>query len=89
MTTAKPRYIISDASANMPNSCWGVYRRIAILELEPNWPEGKFPAMISKRAKGVKRVVRTWERLNVGKTNRCAYNRAYAEAKAELTKLNR
>lgn len=44
--------------------------------------------MISLRAKGVKRIVATWEKLNVGKTDRCAFNRALNEAEALADKLN-
>ena len=36
--------------------------------------------MISEMAKGVKRIVHKWEKLNVGKTNACQYKRALREA---------
>jgi len=44
--------------------------------------------MISTHARGVVDVVETWERLNVGKTDRCAYARALAEAEALAAKIN-
>jgi len=78
-------YIIMTASAHMPNSCWGIYRRVALVEVE----KGVEPKMISERARGVVRIVRTWENLNVGTTDKCAYRRALAEAKTELAELEK
>jgi hypothetical protein len=77
-------FIVRYAAAKMPTSCWGTYRRVAVLEVE----RGTKPAMISERATGVIRVVETWERLHVGKTARCAYSRAYAEAEELAAELN-
>ena len=77
-------YVIRTSAAHMPNSCKGVYRRVAVLEVE----DGVVPKMISPRAKGVRRVVRTWERLNVGSTERCAYRIALAQAEALAAELN-
>lgn len=83
-------HIVQTASANMPSSCWGKYGRIAVLEIdETQLPQGKArPSMISTHARGVVRVVRTWERLNIGITDRCAFERALKEAKALRDKLN-
>lgn len=78
-------YIVADAAAQMPQSCWGVYRRVAILEVDQGLES---VAMISFRARGVVRVVRTWERLHVGSTERCAYRLALREAEAEADALN-
>ena len=78
-------FIVQDAAAFMPSSCWGVYRRVAVLEVDA---PSKRVAMISTRARGCHRVVKTWERLNVGKTDRCAFNRAYAEAEKLAAELN-
>lgn len=77
-------FIVRDASAKMPTSCKGRYRRVAVMEVE----RGTIPRMISIRAKGVVRVVETWERLNVGRTDRCAFSRAMAEARALADSLN-
>lgn len=76
------KFIVKTAAANMPSSCWGTYRRVAVLEVKSNV---KDVAMISSRARGVVRVVETWEKCNVGKTARCAYQRALADA-AHLAK---
>jgi hypothetical protein len=43
--------------------------------------------MISERAKGVIRVVQTWENLNVGKTDKCAYSRALRVAEMMAKRL--
>lgn len=81
-------FIILTKRAAMPSSCFGgsSYYRVAVIELEPGF-EGP-PAMISERAKGVKQVVATWERLYRGTTERCAYAVAYAEAEKLCAKLN-
>lgn len=71
------KYVIKVASAKMPSSCKGRYCRIGLIEMEE---EGMIPSMISDRAKGVKQIVKTWEKLFVGTTENCAYRRALAEA---------
>lgn len=79
-------YRVQTAAAAMPHSCWGVYRRVAVLELEDGVESA---AMISPRARGVVRVVATWERRNVGKAIRSAYARALVEAEALVRELTR
>ena len=78
-------FIVKTAAANMPSSCWGRYARIAVLELEPGVDDVK---MISERARGCVRVIRTWERLHVGASDRCAFARAMVEAEALCSRLN-
>ena len=80
------KYIVISSSAQMPSSCRGQYRRVGVVELEPG-VEGP-PTMLSARSRQVKRVVETWENLNVGKTERCAYQRALREAEAMADRLN-
>jgi len=90
MSTA---FIIQTAAAAI-RTCWGVYRRVAVLEVEVD-AEGEpvGVAMISERARGVVRIVETWEACNVGKVHRrggagrCAYSRALVEAEATLAGL--
>jgi hypothetical protein len=77
-------FIIKDSSAKMPSSCKGIYRRVAVLEMEPGAPP---PSMISERARGVVRIVRIWDKLSVGKTDRCSYRAALAEASALVEAL--
>lgn len=78
-------FIVQTAAAQMPNSCWGVYKRVAVLEVEAGLER---VSSISERARGCVRVVETWEKLNVGKTSRCAYSRALAAAQALAAELN-
>ena len=78
-------YIVQSAAAQMPSSVKARYRRVAVLEVQ----EGlTYVSMISKHAKGVIRVVKTWEKLHVGKTDKSAYNVALAEATALAAQLN-
>jgi len=86
MTQTLPRFIVLTAAANMPASCWGRYGRVAVVELEPGTTE--YPRMISDRARGVARVIQTWEKCNVGKTERSAFASALREAEALATELN-
>ncbi len=84
--TTLPRYIVMTASAKMPSSCKGHYRRVGVVELAPGTTE--YPKMMIDRAKGIARIVETWERLNVGKTERSAYAVACREAEALAARLN-
>ena len=87
MTTATAtRFVVLTAAAAMPNSCWGIYRRVGVVEIAADADERRLT--IDERRKGVIRVVSTWERLNVGRTARCAYQRALAEAEALVADLN-
>jgi len=81
----RTHYIIQDAAAHMPGSLkFGRYRRIAVLEVERGF---ETVAMISTHARGVVRVVETWERLNCGRTERDAYSRALRKAEALVADL--
>jgi hypothetical protein len=56
-------------------------RKVAVVELTDEYAaSGERPKMISDRAKGVAKIVEVWDRLNVGKTDKCAY-RALKEAR--------
>jgi hypothetical protein len=82
-------WIVMTACAAMPSSCKGTYRRVALVQLTPEYAaENKRPLMISDRARGVKQL-RDLGRHNVGKTDRCAYACILREAEAEAVKLNR
>lgn len=72
-------YILS-RSAQMPLSCWGSYKHVAVIEAE----DGVDPdtLAIDTRRKAVVRIVWQARKLHVGKTSRCAYQRALAEARA-------
>ena len=81
-------YIVKDSAAKMPSSCWGRYRRVAVLEVADTVRDDRDVTAISENAKGVLRVVRTWERLRDGTTERCAFMRALREAQDVAEALN-
>lgn len=81
----RTHHIVQTAAAKTPSSCWGVYRRVAVLEVEAGVDRA---SMISDRARGVRRVVATWEKCNVGKTDACAYQQALAAARELAAELN-
>lgn len=83
--TTPTHFIVQSASAAMPSSCWGTYRRVAVLEVDA---DRTCVAMISERARGCRRIVATWERCHVGRTERCAYERALVEAYDLASELN-
>lgn len=75
--------IVMTAPAKMPSSVKARYRRVAVVKLDPAWAAehpGETPKRICERARGVKEIVKTWERLLVWQTEGCAYQRALAEA---------
>ena len=72
------QYIVMTASVPMPSSCWGKYGRVAVLEIDLDL--GPPPKQISTRARSVRRIVQIWERLHIGTTDRCAFERARARA---------
>lgn len=83
--TMKTHYIVQTAQASMPASCWGKYGRVAVLEVDI---ECIVVSRISENARGVHRIVETWERRFWGTSDRCAFSRAYDEALALVEKLN-
>ena len=85
-TTVLPRFIVMTAAANMGSKCKGVYKRVAVVELEEGTTER--PKMISDRAKGIKRIVSLADKLNVGKTEKCAFAVALRDAEQMAAKLN-
>ncbi len=77
-------YIVMTSSAHMPNSCWGRYRNVAVVEVDP----GARPKMISERARGVRRIVWSATRLHAGSESpRTAYGKALARAEALVATL--
>jgi hypothetical protein len=70
-------YEIVDSAARMPASCWGRYRRVAVLEVR----DGYTATRIDDRPHYVVRIVCNWERLYDGTTDRCAHARALAAAR--------
>ena len=81
----KERFIVMTAAACMPSSCWGRYGRVGIVELSSE----KRPKMISERARGIARIVGTFERQNMGTTERCAFAQSVAAANEWAYQLNK
>ncbi len=77
------KYIVMTASAQMPSNCKGRYGKVAVLEIE----DGVVPKMISKRAKGVIRIVSLWDKRNMGGP-KSAFQLALAAANQEAADLN-
>lgn len=82
--------MVMSKNACMPACCWGQYRRCGVVIVDTDQlPEGESePRMLSIRARGVLRVVETWEDLNVGVTDRCAFARAEVQAEALAYRIN-
>lgn len=78
-------FIVQTATAHMPSKCKGRYGRVAVLEVDANLDR---VSMISVHATGCYQVVATWERLNIGYTERCAFRRAVSDAEELADKLN-
>lgn len=81
-------WVVMTSSAQMPSSCRGRYRRVALVQLCQEYTAKNLrPAMISDRARGVLQV-RDLGKHSVGRTDRCAYARALASAAAMAEQLN-
>ena len=85
-TPILPRYVVKTSSASMPQSCWGRYAHVAVLETRPGTTRP--PLAITPRDRSVARVVAIWERVNVGTTDRCAYRRALRAAQEMAARMN-
>ncbi len=85
-------WIVMTSAAKMPLTCWGRYRRVAVVRLTPEYAKehretGQTPRMISRRAVGVADL-RDMGRHSVGKTVRSAYQRTLMEARELARGLN-
>jgi hypothetical protein len=69
-------YIVMTASAQMPSSCKGIYKKVAVCEVEA----GVIPKMISERAKGMIRIVALWDKRHAGGGDRTAFALAVVAA---------
>ena len=79
-------YHLVTSRACMPPSCRGDYRRVAILRVDRHEHVTDWAPLTIREQRGVE-IVQTWEKCNVGKTERCAYKRALAAAAAKLYAL--
>lgn len=79
------RFIVMTSTAAPAGKGYlGRYRNVAVVEAE----DGVEPKMISKRAKGVVRIVKVWKKQFVGKSMDCQYQRALAQARVLADKLD-
>jgi hypothetical protein len=80
--------IVTCLVGDQPNSCWGQYRNVAVVQvLSYDCNRGIIPKMLSRRAKGVLRI-RHLGHHSVGKTDRCAYRQALKRAEQLAYELN-
>lgn len=81
-------WIVMTASAALPKSCMGTYRRIALVQLTQEYTARNWrPKMISSRARGVVRLIDLGHH-NVGQTPRAAYQRTLVLAEERAHALN-
>jgi len=81
-------WIVMTSTAKMPSSCWGTYRRIALVRLTPDYAAVRQrPRMISDRARGVAEL-KDLGHHHVGKTRRGAYQRELVLAELQAAALN-
>ena len=78
----KTHYTVRVSSAHMPNSCWGRYVHVAVIECQI----GTYPTQI--RTTKTQTVIRVWSKCHVGKTNRSASQKAITEATELANRLN-
>ena len=79
------KFIVQDASAKVPSSWYGIYRKVAVLEVHDGVERA---SMMSDRSKDVIRVVVEYGPLRVGKTPRSEYARHRTLCEDMVAKLN-
>lgn len=89
MSDNMSKFIVMTARAQMPNFYGSTnYLRVALIELDDS---GIQPAMISERAKGIKRIIAIHEKCYRGAnypTGRCAASKAYKELTERAAQLS-
>lgn len=83
MNDTVDRFIVMTSSAKMPSRCWGNYGNVAIVETN-----GARPRQINPQHKSVKRIVKIWRRLHIGKNIRSEFKKQHDEAVEVCKKLN-
>jgi hypothetical protein len=84
MNTTTHRYVVMTSSAQSKGKWTHIRRNVAVVETDGLG----MPKMISDRAKHLVRIVSYSGGLNVGSTDRCAYQVALREAEALAALLN-
>ena len=79
------KFIIMTSSAHMPHNCYGRYGNVAVVEVAVM---GKMPKAIDERHKSIASIPFYRGKLNMGKTEKCAFRRALATATRLAAELN-
>ena len=79
MNNIETEFVVMSASTRCASK-FGVYRKVAIVEIRRDWLTSGMPDRIDERALGVVSIAWERDRLNVGSTENCAFDRALAEA---------
>ncbi|MCX6783356.1 MAG: hypothetical protein NTZ20_05240 [Candidatus Levybacteria bacterium] len=78
-------YSIMTSSAKVSGKArLGTYRNIAVIE----WDGLTYPKMISKRARGMLRIIHHFGSQSVGITERCQYKKTLLDAGRMIESLN-
>jgi len=84
-------WIVMTSSGQVPASCRGNYRKVALVKLTPEgkcaYRQGWRPPRIDDRLTGIEKIVQLGSH-NVGKTDSGAYQRTLAQAEAMVAKYN-
>ena len=72
-------FVVMSASTKCPAK-FGIYKKVAIVEVRKDWLVDGKPDRIDERALGVVSIAWERDRLNYGSTSACAFDRALAEA---------
>lgn len=80
------RFAIVSSSAKMPSSCWGKYCWVGVVRLAEGF-RGSDVRAISDRTRTVEEVLWGSGGVSVGRTERCAFARAVAEAREVMQEL--
>jgi len=76
------KYIVMTSAAKMPVGCWGRYRNVAVVAYKSDTP----PRTI--RNTRTAQIVLHYGPQHVGRTERCAYQRALAKARAKVEEFS-
>jgi len=79
MNNIETEFVVMSASTRCAAK-FGIYKKVAILEVRKGWLVDGKPERIDPRALGVVSIAWERDRLNYGSTSACAFDRALAEA---------
>ena len=82
--TSRSYALVVSSAAKMPIKCWGKYRRIAVLVVKA----GHNPPGCIRVTKDVEKILFAEEKLNVGSSTQCAFERALSDARAIADSFN-